>query len=197
MGEPINCRSRFLSGFSTHQQGRPGQVARGISAPNGLRDGEGRQRRGARGQRPDRCRRALRAPRQPVEPEDEAVHLRQAEPDPYHRLEGDRPRPAPRDQVLPAGRRGERADPVRRDQATGGRDDRRGMQPLPDALRDRALAGRHAHQLPDDPQPARAPGGAGDDPRRRAGAELLQEDDLDAHPRAQEDRAQPLRASAT
>ena len=38
------------------------------------------------------------------------------------------------------------------------------------ALRDRALAGRHADQLPDDPQPARAARGAGDDPRRRAGA---------------------------
>ena len=30
--------------------------------------------------------------------------------------------------------------------------------------------GRHADQLPDDPQPARAAGGAGVDPRRRAGA---------------------------
>ena len=39
-----------------------------------------------------------------------------------------------------------------------------------DALRDRALAGRHADQLPDDPQPARAARGAGIDPRRRAGA---------------------------
>ena len=35
------------------------------------------------------------------------------------------------------------------------------------------------------------------DPRRRAGAELLEEDDRDAHPRAEEDRAQPRRASAT
>ncbi len=39
-----------------------------------------------------------------------------------------------------------------------------------DALRHRALARRHADQLPDDPQPARAARGAGGDPRRRAGA---------------------------
>ncbi len=87
----------------------------------------------------------------------------------------------------------ERPDPVRRHQAAGGRDDRRGMQPGGHALRHRALAGRHADQLPDDPQPARTARGAGDDPRRRAGPELRQEDDLDAHPRAEEDRAQPLR----
>ena len=37
-----------------------------------------------------------------------------------------------------------RPDPVRGDQATGRRNDHRRVQPLRDALRDRALAGRHA-----------------------------------------------------
>ena len=149
--------------------------------------------RGARRQGPDRCRGSLRPPRQPVEPEDEAVHLRQAQPDSYHRLERDRPRPAPRDQVLPADRVLERPDPVRRHQAAGGRDDHRAVQPRRDALRDRAVAGWDADQLPDDSQPAPAARGAGDDPGWRAGAELLQEDDLDPDPRAAEDRAQPER----
>src|SRR5436309_15224790 len=55
------------------------------------------------------------------------------------------------------------------------------------------MAGGDADQLPDHPQPPPAPRGTGVDPGRRAGAELLQEDDLDLEPRAAEDRAEPPR----
>ena len=108
-------------------------------------------------------------------------------------LKGDRPRPAAGVEVLQPRGLAERPDPLRGHEAAGGRDDRRGMQPGGHALCHRALAGRHLDQLPDDPESARTPRGTRDDPRRRAGPELRQEDDLDAHSRAEEDRAQPLR----
>ncbi len=155
--------------FQILEQGRPARIARGFAAgfsSESIR----RVLRVACRQRFYRCRGPLRPPRQPVEPQDEAVHLRQAQPDSYHRLERNGPRSAPRDQVLQPRCLGQRPDPVRRHQAPGGRDDHRAVQPRRDALRDRAVAGRDAHQLPDDPQPAPAARGAGKHPGRRAGA---------------------------
>src|SRR5271157_4377998 len=100
--------------------------------------------RGARSQRSDRCRRAFRPPGQPLEPEDEAVHIRQAQLDSYHRLERDRAGVAPRDQVLPPDRGLGRLDPVCGNQAASGRNDQRRMHPRRYALCDRAVAGWYA-----------------------------------------------------
>ena len=126
------------------------------TARDGCRVLEGGRCGSRRRQRPARSGRPLRPPGQPVEPEDAAVHLRQAQPDPHHRPARNRPRPAACLQVPVAGRRPRRARDVRRHQAAGEGNRRARSGPLRHAVRQRALAGRHPHELPHHPQPAQA-----------------------------------------
>ena len=102
----------------------------------------------------------LRAPDPALEPEDEALHLRQAQRDLHHRPAEDRCRCSSRspDFVQRLGRRGQ-AHPVRRHQAPGAGGDRRGGGALRRVLRHQPLAGRHADQLRHHAHLDRAPEG--------------------------------------
>ena len=159
---------------------RPRQQAWSSHADRSDRDGAGRatqptgpRRRGPRRNEPTggrhravrfdaaaaRGRSPLRPPDPPLESQDEAVHLRGAQRDPHHRPGPDRPAPGRRPRVRPRDRRPRRPGPVRRHQEAGPGAGRPGGDPRRHALRQQALAGRHAHQLRDDQEadrPARA-----------------------------------------
>ena len=96
-----------------------------------------------------RQRRPLRAPDPPLEPEDEAIHLHRAQRHLHHRPAADARVHRQRLRVRQADGRPRRLDPVRRHQASGAGSRRRAGHPRRHALRQPALAGRHAHQLPD------------------------------------------------
>ena len=92
-------------------------------------------------------------------PKMKPVHLRRAQRDPHHRPGPDRPAPRRRARVRPRDRRPRRPGPVRRDQEAGPGAGRPGGDPRQPAVRQQALARRHAHQLRDDQEadrPARA-----------------------------------------
>ena len=107
-----------------------------------------------------RERRPLRAPDQALEPEDEALHLHRAQRHLHHRPDPDAGPHRPRLRLRQGDRRARRHDHVRRHQAAGAGGHRRAGRPRRDALRHRALARRHAHQLPDRLQAPAAPQGA-------------------------------------
>ena len=94
-----------------------------------------------------RVRRPLRAPDPALEPEDEALHPHRAQRALHHRPAPDAHLRRPRLRVRQGDRRARRHDPVRRHQEAGPGVDRRAGHPGRHALRQPALAGRHAHQL--------------------------------------------------
>ena len=95
-----------------------------------------------------RERRALRAPDPPLEPEDEAVHLQRAQRHLHHRPAAVADLHRPRLRVRQGDRRPRRHRHVRRHQAPGAGAGRPAGDPRGHALRQPALARRHAHQLP-------------------------------------------------
>ena len=94
-----------------------------------------------------RERRPLRAPDPALEPEDEALHLHRAQRHLHHRPAAVAVLHRPRLRVRQGDRRARRHDPVRRHQEAGPGGHRRAGHPRRHALRQPALAGRHAHQL--------------------------------------------------
>ena len=94
-----------------------------------------------------RSRSPLRPPDPPLEPQDAPVHLRGAQRDPHHRPRPDRAAAGRRPRVRPRDRRPRRAGPLRRDQEAGPGADRPGGDPRRHAVRQQALARRHADQL--------------------------------------------------
>ena len=114
-----------------------------------------------------RERRPLRAPDPPVEPEDEALHHDRAQRDLHHRPAAVAGLHRPRLRVHQGHRRQGRHRDVRRHQEAGPGGDRRAGDPRRDALRQPALAGRHAHQLPDRAPADQPPQGARRDRLRR------------------------------
>ena len=105
-------------------------------------------------------RRPLRASDPPLEPEDEAIHLHRAQRHLHHRPAAVADLHRPRVRVRQGDRRPRRHGAVRRHQEAGAGSDRRAGHPRRHALRQPALARRHAHQLPDRLQAAAAPQGA-------------------------------------
>ena len=115
-----------------------------------------------------RERRPLRTPDPPLEPEDEALHLHRAQRHLHHRPAAVADLHRPRVRVRQGDRRPRRHDPVRRHQEAGPGGHRRAGHPRRHAVREPALARRHADQLPHRHQAHPAPQGArGDRLRRR------------------------------
>ena len=141
----------------------------------------------------DRGRGSFRASGEPLEPQDAAVHLRPPQPDPHHRRPRDDPRAVAGAAIPAKGRRPGKPGAAGRHEAAGLRRDRAAGRPLRHALRERPLAGRHADQLPHDPQPAHAPGRAGAHPQLRRAGDLLEEDAVVVEPRIPQDVPQPQR----
>src|SRR5262249_53112089 len=106
-----------------------------------------------------------------------------------YRLERNRSRTSPRDQVFQPRRCIEWADLVCWNETTGRGHHHRAVQTDGDALCHGTVAGRHSHEFQDDSEPARTTRGTGTDTRQRASALVLEEDDLDPQPRAPQDRA--------
>ena len=107
-----------------------------------------------------RERRALRAPDPTVEPEDEALHHDRAQRDLHHRPAAVAGLHRQRLRVHQGHRRQGRHRDVRGHQEAGPGGHRRAGDPRRDALRQPALAGRHAHQLPDRAPADQPPQGA-------------------------------------
>ena len=84
---------------------------------------------------------------------------------------------------------------VCRHQASGGRRDRKRGAAGGNAVCQRSLAGRHAHELSHDSQPADAVGRAGSDPRQRTNQHVLQENAVGTQSRVPQDVPQPERHS--
>ena len=104
--------------------------------------------------RPFRCGSCWRpastsATRRAAGTQDEPVHLRGAQRDPHHRPGPDRPAARRRPGVRPRDRRPGRPGPLRRHQEAGPGAGRPGGGPRRPAVRQQALAWRHAHQLRD------------------------------------------------
>ena len=130
---------------------------------------------------------------EPLEPQDAAVHLRPPESDPHHRRPRDDPRAAADAKVPAEGRRAREPGVAGRHEAAGVRRHRAARRSLRDALRQRSLAGRHADQLPHDPQPARPARGIGRPAQFRRDLYLFKEDAVGAEPRIPQDVSQPQR----
>ena len=112
--------------------------------------------------------RPLRTPDPPVEPEDEAVHPHRPQRHLHHRSEPGSRLPGQRLRVRQGDRRPRRQHPVHRHEEAGTGSRRSAGAARRHAVRERALARRHAHQLPDRPPAAAAAQGArGDRLRRR------------------------------
>ena len=90
-------------------------------------------------------------------PEDVAVHLRRAQQDPHHQSRADGAAVQAGDRVRAQARGGRRHAAVRRQQARGARGDRDRSAALRHAVREPALARRHAHELQDDSPVDQAP----------------------------------------
>src|SRR3954471_3682318 len=138
-----------------------------------------------------RRRRALRAPAPPLEPEDEAIHLHRAQRHLHHRPAADARVHRQRLRVRQADGRPRWLDPVRRYQASGAGSRRGAGHPRRHALRQPALAGRHAHQLLDRAQAPAAPQGARGPRADRCPGQPLQEGAAGPQPREGQARAQP------
>ena len=170
--------SRPVRGMTPSHQTQPPaphgvEHTRGPFRPGRCRQGHrpaGPRRRGPRRKEPTggrhravrfdaataRGRSPLRPPDPALEPQDEAVHLRGAQRDPHHRPGPDRPAPRRRPRVRARDRRPRRPGPVRRHQEAGPGARRPGGDPRQPAVRQQALAGRHAHQLRHDQEADRA-----------------------------------------
>ena len=126
-------------------------------------------------------RHPLRPPDAPLESQDAPLHLCRAQRDPHHRPcpDGQGPRRGAR--VRARDRRPGRHDPVRRHQEAGpGADLRRGHAGR-DAVRQPALAGRHADQLRHHPEAARPARSARGTPGERRVRAALKEGSQQAH----------------
>ena len=154
-----------------------------VRPPHGRRHHEGN----ARG----RC--ALRAPDPALEPEDEALHPHRAQRALHHRPAADADLHRPRLRLRQGDRRARRHGAVRRHQEAGAGVDRRAGHPRRHALRQPALAGRHAHQLPDRLQAAAAAQGARGAGAGRLGRHRHQEGTAHAVPREDQAGAHPRR----
>ena len=107
-----------------------------------------------------RERRPLRAPDPSLEPEDEALHHDRAQRHLHHRPAAVAGLHRPVLRLHQGDRRQGRHDHVRRHQEAGPGGDRRAGDARRDALRQPALARRHAHQLPDRAPADQPPQGA-------------------------------------
>ena len=107
-----------------------------------------------------RERRALRTPDPSLEPEDEALHHDRAQRHLHHRPAAVAGLHRPLLRLHQGDGRQGRHDHVRGHQEAGPGGDRRAGDPRRDALRQPALAGRHAHQLPDRAPADQPPQGA-------------------------------------
>ncbi len=181
---PRTPTARHIAAGPTH--GRPhgrraGHANRWEGSPRGRRHHEAAPRGGC----------PFRAPDPALEPEDEAVHLRRAQRHLHHRSAAD-PRPD-RDRLHLRPRRHVqgRLGALHRHQEAGPGPDRAVRRQVRHALHQRALAGWHADQLPDDEQAGRQ------DARARAPARLrrvrghAQEGSPAQDPRARQARALP------
>ena len=128
-----------------------------------------------------RSGRPLRASDPPLEPEDARVHLRRAERDPHHRPGADRVAPRAGARLRARDRAARRQRALRRNQEAGTGCARRGGGPLRPALRQHALARRHAHQLHHDQASHPASGSARGAPGGRRVRAAHQEGSDQAH----------------
>ena len=144
-----------------------------------------------------RERRPLRAPDPSLEPEDEALHHDRAQRHLHHRPAAVAGLHRPLLRVRQGDRRPGRHRHVRRHQEAGPGGDRRAGDPRRHALRQPALARRHAHQLPDRAPAHQPPQGARRDRLRRRGRQQPHEEGAppDA-PRAGQARTRPSAVSA-
>ena len=97
----------------------------------------------------------LRAPDPPLEPQDEAVHLRRAQRHLHHRSAADPGPDRDRLHLRPRRHRPRRQRAVRRHQEAGAGPDPAVRRQVRHAVHQRALARRHADQLPDHEQAGR------------------------------------------
>ena len=111
---------------------------------------------------------SFRPPDAVLESEDGRVHLRPAQQDPHRQPREDDAALPGGDEVHPPTGLEQGHGAVRRHQAPGARDRRRGSPPLRDAVRRRPLARRHADQLQDGQGVDQAPEGPRADARRTA-----------------------------
>ena len=129
---------------------------------------QGRSSHGSRDHAPaPRERRPLRAPDPSLEPEDEALHHDRAQRHLHHRPAAVAGLHRPVLRLHQGDRRQGRHDHVRGHQEAGPGGDRRAGDARRDALRQPALARRHAHQLPDRAPADQPPQGARRDRLRR------------------------------
>ena len=165
----------------------PDQLNRREGEPRGRRHDEAT----ARGRGP------FRPSDPPLEPEDEALHLRRAQRHLHHRPEPDLGTRRHRLLLRARPRRRRRSDPLRRHEEADPGPGRRIRHRLRHALRQPALARRHAHQLPDGRRPGPQARRARGVPRRRRLRRHAEEGGALARARAREARAQPRRHAPT
>ena len=165
-GPRVRAPARRQGGAADRRSATTVRAARRAAPDREVNTGHGRRHHAAAaGQR-----RALRAPDPALEPEDEALHLHRAQRHLHHRPAAVAVLHRPRLRVRQGDRRPRRHDPVRRHQEAGAGGHRRAGDPGRHAVREPALAGRHAHQLLDRLQAAAAPQGARGDRLRDVAA---------------------------
>ncbi len=141
-----------------------------------------------------RQRRALRSPDPSLEPEDEALHLHRAQRHLHRRPDADAHLHRLGLRVRQADRGPRRHDPVRRHQEAGPGVHPRAGHPRRHALREPALARRHAHQPPDRLLAREPPQGARAARLRGCGRLRLHQEGAAHHaPREGQARAHPRR----
>ncbi len=140
-----------------------------------------------------RSRGAFRSQGQSVESEDGPLHLRQKKPHPYYQPESDREGSGQGHGVPRQYLRHGPAGSVRGDEAPDQGDRPERFQLLRYALRFRALARRHAHQLPDDSRQAQPSRGARGDGEVGQDGALQQEDPGFPRARAEPHQEEPGR----
>ena len=144
-----------------------------------------------------RERRPLRAPDPSLEPEDEALHHDRAQRHLHHRPAAVAGLHRPLVRLHQGDRRQGRHRDVRGHQEAGPGGDRRAGDPRRDALRQPALARRHAHQLPDRAPADQPPQGARRDRLRRRGRQQPHQEGAAADaPRARQARTSRSAVSA-
>ena len=191
-----------LAADGTANRGRQARQATPPAAATEARARRGAQRRHHHGRRHHapaaRQRRPLRAPDPSLEPQDEALHLHRAQRHLHHRPAAVADLHRPRLRVRQGDRRPRRHRPVRRHQEAGAGVHRRAGHPRRHAVRQPALARRHAHQLLHRAQaPAAHEGARGHRLRRRRRLRHDQEGTAGPEPREGQARARPSAVSAT
>ena len=188
-------RLRQLKTTGARARSGPGSRA----GDNGLRAPHNRRHiHGSRDHAPAaRERRPLRAPDPSLEPQDEALHHDRAQRHLHHRPAAVAGLHRPLLRLHQGDRRQGRHRDVRRHQEAGPGGDRRAGDPRRHALRQPALARRHAHQLPDRAPADQPPQGARRDRLRRRGRLRPHQEGAAADAsRARQARTRPSAASA-